>query len=265
MGEDLLEIAKVVDEVDIRNAQGTVVAEGGAAAKEHRGVGRQQMSEFGDFRRNLGVIAGINGAEGNGARFADDGTGGDFFSGQGGAEVGGPPAEVAGGGGGEKSADFMHLPTRRGKNDLGDAFQYGITAAAESEEIAHHAGGEVFVNDAHFAFAPGFANFLNQGGDDVEQGGAGAVTEQGLLKQRGHGGGFQLHDGLKAAFQALGGRRVMAGGRGIGKRIRAVFFMEGVKFVGTQAENLADAVAAVGQVFQEAEAFDFFIGIQTPV
>lgn len=52
------------------------------------------------------------------------------------------------------------------------------------------------MDDAEVASAPGFADLVDEGADDVDEGGAGAVAEQGLLKQFGHGVGVEVKQGF---------------------------------------------------------------------
>lgn len=80
--EDFFEIVKSCDEMDVRDAQGSVVTEGGATADEHGGFGGEELAQSGDFDGDLRIVAGIDGAEGDGACLARGGSGGDFFGGE---------------------------------------------------------------------------------------------------------------------------------------------------------------------------------------
>lgn len=159
----------------------------------------------------------------------------------------------------------MDLAGGGGNDDFGGVAVVGVTAHTEGEEVAHDIGGEVFVDDAEFAFAPGFADFVNERGDDLDESGAGTVADERLLQKLGHGGGFEFDDGLEAAGKALGGRAVDSGMWVFGGALRKVFFVEGVELFVIEFGDLADAMAAVGEGFEEAQTFDFVVGVEAAV
>ncbi len=242
--------------------EGWAIGRGGASADHDFDLGGEEASEQFEFGAEVGVVVGVDDAEGDGADLVFDGGSGDFGGWEAGAEVEDAPAEVSGEGADHDRSEFVELAGGGGDDEFRGVVGEGERSGGGGEKGADDSGGEVFLGGSDFAAAPEFAEGAGERGEEEVEDTLGAEGEGRPAEGGFERGGVEVAHGLEAFLEpAVGGGFGCGGGGGRGLGLAEEF----AELVDGEGGDLPDAVTGLGGVAEESEVFDIGFRVEAAV